>query len=55
MSDSRTLLLLIPYKEYERAVILAALGKCNLRLRINVRVDIIAFDQHVVCMSLRRL
>jgi hypothetical protein len=31
------------------AVILVALGKCNLWLRISVCVDIIAFDQHVVC------
>jgi hypothetical protein len=30
-------------------VILVALGKCNLRLRISACVDIIAFDQHVLC------
>jgi hypothetical protein len=56
LPDPRIMLLLIPYKEYETvgsaccsAVILVALGKCNLWLRINVCVDIIAFDQHVVC------
>jgi hypothetical protein len=31
------------------AFILVALGKCKLWLRINVCVDIIVFDQHVVC------
>jgi hypothetical protein len=31
------------------AVVLVALGKCNLWLRFSVCVDIIAFDQHVVC------
>ena len=56
LSDPRTLLLLIPHKESETVgsacrttVIPVALEKYSLWLRIDVCVDIIAFDQHAVC------
>jgi hypothetical protein len=56
LSDTRTLLLLISYKEHEAVGSACrttanpvALGKCNLWLRISVCDDIIAFGQHAVC------
>jgi hypothetical protein len=58
LSDPRALLLLISYKEYKTvgsacrsAVVLVALGKCSLCGSGSARVcvDIVVFDQHVVC------